>query len=203
MKLPEKVEINTRRIHDIVGGFSSLGNGLDLRTRRASLYWTLMEFGRYAFICLNEFLYPKLSRPELPRLIYQKTGYDYLFLVAIEDDIAPDLRADLKWSTVAWEEGTRQGYAWVNPSAIYRLNGFSFTEMLITGQIRPGLKFLRVAPIANAIADEELELIDDVADLDDLAVCEKVDLYLATDEEFSRIKESVYDDGYNDVFFTL
>ena len=203
MELPEKVELKTKRIHDIVGGFSTIGHGLDLQFHRASLFWTLMEFGRYAVICLNEYLYPKLSRPELPYLIYQKTGYDYLMLVAIEDDADPDVRADLQWSTFAWEEGTKQHYAWVNPSAVYRLSGFSFTEMIITGQIRRGLKFLRVAPIANAIADEELNLVADVADRDDLPVCEKVELYLVKDEEFSRIKESVYDDGYNDVFFTL
>ena len=203
MKLPEKIELKTRYIHDIVGGFSSVGHGLELELRRANLFWTLMDFGKYAYVCVSEFLYPKLSRPELPYLIFQKTGYDYLMLVAIEDDIDKDVLAELKWSMVAWEEGTKQDYAWINPSAVYGMEGFSFTEMLITRQIKQGLKFLRVAPIANAIADEELELIADVSDLDDLPVCEKVELYLVKDEEFSRIQESVYDDGYNDAFYVL
>lgn len=203
--IPRVCEIRTNKILAMLGDFSAVAHGFNLKRLRSTLYARLMHVGGYTHVCLEDCLYPKLERPELPYLISQKIGYDYLVCLAWEDDVDKDVLSEIRMSLVAYERGTRQDYGWVNPSAIYGLQDYSFTDMLVTGYVAPSVKFIRFAPIAHAISDYfgDLTVIDDPDDLIDLPICKSVELVTLTNEEWSIISGSSYDDGYNESIFTI
>lgn len=201
LELPQSCVIRTDRVHNLIADLSKVAHGLNLNKYRPSVFRAAMCCGCYPMFCVTNYLYPKLARPELPALIDRKIGYDYLALVAWEDDIDDETLVEVKWSLVAWESGTKQNYGWVNPSAIFGMKSFSFTDMLASGIIAPGLKFIRFAPIANAIADEDLEIVQDVDELETLPICQSVELFLLTEEEWTQARAVSWGDDYNEALF--